>query len=109
MSKDMLIVITGAGGFIGGNLAKYFSDKGFTRIHAVDKKPICEWYLRVPGVENLCLDCSREENCNRVCEGAAEVYNLAADMGGMGFGLRHTYDWMKDQYYSRKQGNHAVD
>lgn len=81
----MLIVITGAGGFIGGNLAKYFSDKGFTRIRAVDKKPICEWYLRVPGVENLCLDCSKEENCNRVCEGAAEIYNLAADMGGMGF------------------------
>jgi nucleoside-diphosphate-sugar epimerase len=43
MSKDMLIVITGAGGFIGGNLAKYFSDQGLTRIRAVDKKPICEW------------------------------------------------------------------
>jgi GDP-D-mannose 3',5'-epimerase len=85
MSKDMLIVITGAGGFIGGNLAKCFRDKGFTRIRAVDKKPISEWYLRAAGVENLCLDCSREENCNRVCEGAGEVYNLAADMGGMGF------------------------
>ena len=43
MSKDMLIVITGAGGFIGGNLVKYFSDQGFIRIRAVDKKPICEW------------------------------------------------------------------
>jgi len=85
MNKDKLIVITGAGGFIGGNLVKYFSDKGFTRIRAVDKKPICEWYLRVPEAENLCLDCSREENCNRVCKDAAEVYNLAADMGGMGF------------------------
>src|SRR5438876_510746 len=85
MNKDKLVVITGAGGFIGGNLAKYFSDKGFTRIRAVDKKPISEWYLRVPEVDNICLDCSQEENCNRVCEGAAEVYNLAADMGGMGF------------------------
>src|SRR5437773_425559 len=85
MSKDKLIVITGAGGFIGGNLVKYFSDKGFTRIRAVDKKPICEWYLRVPEAENLCLDCSREENCKLVCEDAAEIYNLAADMGGMGF------------------------
>lgn len=85
MSKDKLIVITGAGGFIGGNLATYFSDKGFTRIRAVDKKPICEWYVRVPEAENLCLDCSKEENCDRVCEGAAEIYNLAADMGGMGF------------------------
>jgi nucleoside-diphosphate-sugar epimerase len=82
---DDLIVITGAGGFIAGNLAKYFQAKGFTRIRAVDKKPLHEWYLRVPGVESLCLDCSDEANCRRVCEGAVEVYNLAADMGGMGF------------------------
>ena len=83
--KDDLIVITGAGGFIGGNLALHFTKKGFTNIRAVDKKPIYEWYLTVPGVENLCLDVSSEENCHRVCQGAVEVYNLAADMGGMGF------------------------
>lgn len=83
--KDDLIVITGGGGFIGGNLAQYFKKKGFTRIRAVDKKPVYEWYLKVPGVENLCLDVSHEDNCHRVCEGAVEVYNLAADMGGMGF------------------------
>jgi nucleoside-diphosphate-sugar epimerase len=51
----------------------------------VDKKPLSEWYLRVPGVESLSLDCSQEQNCRRACEEAAEVYNLAADMGGMGF------------------------
>ncbi|HEY9174861.1 MAG TPA: NAD-dependent epimerase/dehydratase family protein [Verrucomicrobiae bacterium] len=85
LKKDDLIVITGAGGFIGGNLAQYFRKKGFTRIRAVDKKPLYEWYLHVPGVENLCLDVSNEANCHRVCEGAVEVYNLAADMGGMGF------------------------
>ena len=85
MRRDKLIVIAGAGGFIGGNLTKYFHDAGFTRIRAVDKKPLREWYLRVPEIENLCLDCSAEENCNRICEGAEEVYNLAADMGGMGF------------------------
>ena len=84
-SKDDLIVITGAGGFIGGALVRYFSERGFTRIRAVDKKPLPEWYQRVPGVECLNLDCSDEENCRRVCEGATEVYNLAADMGGMGF------------------------
>jgi nucleoside-diphosphate-sugar epimerase len=83
--KDDLIVITGAGGFIAGNLALYFKNKGFTRIRTVDKKPLYEWYLHVPGVENLCLDVSREANCRRVCEGAVEIYNLAADMGGMGF------------------------
>src|ERR1700691_1019890 len=85
LKKDDLIVITGAGGFIGGNLALYFRKKGFTNIRAVDKKPLYEWYLHVPGVENLCVDVSNEDNCNRVCEGAVEVYNLAADMGGMGF------------------------
>ena len=85
LKKSDLIVITGAGGFIGGNLAKYFHDKGFTRIRAVDKKPLDEWYLRVPKVENLRLDCSNEEACKRACDGAVEVYNLAADMGGMGF------------------------
>jgi GDP-D-mannose 3',5'-epimerase len=51
----------------------------------VDKKPLYEWYLPVPGAENLCLDVSREASCHRVCQGAVEVYNLAADMGGMGF------------------------
>jgi len=85
LKKDGLIVITGAGGFIGGNLALYFTKKGFTNIRAVDKKPIYEWYLKVPGVQSLCLDVSIEVNCHRVCEGAVEVYNLAADMGGMGF------------------------
>jgi hypothetical protein len=63
LKKDDLIVITGGGGFIAGNLAKYFRSKGFTRIRAVDKKPLCERYLRVPSVEGLCLDCSYEENC----------------------------------------------
>ncbi|MCU0786695.1 MAG: NAD-dependent epimerase/dehydratase family protein [Verrucomicrobia bacterium] len=85
LRKDERIVITGAGGFIAGNLALYFKKKGFTNIRAVDKKPLYEWYLHVPGVENLCLDVSDEDNCRRVCEGAVEVYNLAADMGGMGF------------------------
>ena len=85
MNKDDLIVIAGAGGFIAGSLARYFHDKGFTRIRAVDKKPLPEWYQRVPGVESLCLDLSEEANCRRAVEGATEVYNLAADMGGMGF------------------------
>jgi GDP-D-mannose 3', 5'-epimerase len=85
LNNSDLIAITGAGGFIGGNLVKYFHDKGYSRIRAVDKKPLDEWYLRLSEVENLCLDCSNEQACKRVCEGATEVYNLAADMGGMGF------------------------
>jgi nucleoside-diphosphate-sugar epimerase len=84
-NKDDLLVIAGAGGFIAGALARSFHARGFTRIRAIDKKPLPEWYQRVPGVESLCLDLSDRENCVRACEGAVEVYNLAADMGGMGF------------------------
>ena len=85
LKKDDQIVIGGAGGFIAGALARHFHDQGFTRIRAIDKKPLPEWYQRVPGVECLCMDLSEEDNCKRACEDAVEVYNLAADMGGMGF------------------------
>ncbi len=85
LRNNDLIVITGAGGFIGGHLVKYFFGKGFTRIRAVDKKPFGQWYQHLPEAENLQLDLRSEEACRRVCAGAAEVYNLAADMGGMGF------------------------
>ncbi len=80
-----LILIAGAGGFIGGSLTRYFHERGFTHLRAVDKKPLPQWYQRIPGVECLCLDLSEETACRRAVEGAAEVYNLAADMGGMGF------------------------
>ena len=85
MNKDDLLVIAGAGGFIGGSLTRYFHDKGFTRIRAIDKKPLPDWYQRVPGVACLCMDLSEKDHCIRAVEGATEVYNLAADMGGMGF------------------------
>jgi len=85
MAKDDLIVIAGAGGFIGGALTRHFHDLGCSRIRAVDKKPLPLWYQRTPGVECLTLDLSEEANCRRAVEGATEVYNLAADMGGMGF------------------------
>ena len=85
LDADDLILITGGGGFIGGSLARYFHDLGYRRIRAVDKKPLPNWYQRVPGVECLSLDLSEKDNCFRAVEGAVEVYNLAADMGGMGF------------------------
>jgi nucleoside-diphosphate-sugar epimerase len=85
VNKDNLIVISGAGGFIAGALARYFNEQGFTHIRAIDKKPLSEWYQQVPGVESLCMDLSEKNNCIKACEGATEVYNLAADMGGMGF------------------------
>ena len=70
IKKDDLIVITGAGGFIAGSLTKYFHDRGFSRIRAVDKKPLPLWYQKVPGIENLCLDLSVRQNCKRAAEGA---------------------------------------
>lgn len=85
MNKNDLIVVTGAGGFIAGSLVKYFMDKGFTNLRAVDKKPLYQWYQVVPGAESICLDVSEYANCVRTVENAKEVYNLAADMGGMGF------------------------
>jgi GDP-D-mannose 3',5'-epimerase len=95
MKKDGLIVVAGAGGFIAGALVRYFHDAGFTRIRAVDKKPLPEWYQRTPGVDSLCMDLSHEESCRRAVEDAAEVYNLAADMGGMGFIERNRVDCLR--------------
>jgi nucleoside-diphosphate-sugar epimerase len=80
-----LIAIAGAGGFIGGALTRYFHDLGFTRIRAIDRKPLSNWRQRVPGAECVCLDLSEASSAARAVEGAAEVYNLASDMGGMGF------------------------
>ncbi len=95
MNKDDLIVVTGAGGFIAGALVRYFKDKDFTNIRAVDKKPLPMWYQRVPGVECLCLDVSHEDSCKGAVNGAAEVYNLAADMGGMGFIERYRVECLR--------------
>ena len=95
LKQEDLIVITGAGGFIGGSLARYFRDLGYTRIRAVDKKPLRNWYQRTPGVENLCLDLSQSNSCVRAVENAVEVYNFAADMGGMGFIERFRVECMR--------------
>ena len=85
LAKDDLIVIAGAGGFIAGSLTRYFSEQGYTNIRAIDRKPLPDWYLRVPGVESISMDLSHEQNAIEAVRGAKEVYNLAADMGGMGF------------------------
>ena len=95
LKQDDLIVVAGAGGFIGGSLVRYFHDLGYTRIRAVDKKPLSNWYQRISGIENLCLDLSQSESCVRTVEGAVEVYNLAADMGGMGFIERFRVECMR--------------
>lgn len=64
LNKNDLIVITGAGGFIAGALTRYFHQLGYTNLRAVDKKPLPQWYQRVPGVENLSLDLTIETIAN---------------------------------------------
>ena len=83
--SNKLIVVAGGGGFIGGHLVARFRDAGFTRIRSVDVKPLEQWYQTFDDVENVVADLKVRENCESACAGASEVYNLAADMGGMGF------------------------
>ena len=85
MPKQDHIVVAGAGGFIGGHLVAAFRNKGYSRIRAVDVKPLDEWYQRFDDVENLQLDLNLRENCEIAARDANEIYNLAANMGGMGF------------------------
>jgi GDP-D-mannose 3', 5'-epimerase len=81
-------VVAGAGGFIGGHLVAALKREG-ARIRAVDVKPLAEWYQVFDGVENVIADLKLRPECDRVAEGAGEVYQLAADMGGMGFIEHH--------------------
>ena len=83
--KDDLIVITGAGGFIGGSLIADLLQKGCRKIRGVDIKPLEDWYQRFDEVENLSLDLNLKENCDRAARGGRVIYNFAANMGGMGF------------------------
>jgi len=78
-------VVTGAGGFIGGALIAELRRQGFRKLRAVDIKPFEEWYRICDDVENLVLDLNLLEHCETAAKGASEIYNLAANMGGMGF------------------------
>jgi GDP-D-mannose 3', 5'-epimerase len=82
--KSELIVVGGGGGFIGGHLVGDLLKQGH-RVRSVDVKPLDDWYQLFPAAENLQLDLRDKEACEQASEGALQVYNLAADMGGMGF------------------------
>ncbi len=83
--KTEKVVVCGAGGFIGGHLVQYLLENGIDVVRAVDIKPLDEWYQASKGVENLSLDLKEKDNCYKAVEGTNTVYQLAADMGGMGF------------------------
>jgi GDP-D-mannose 3',5'-epimerase len=80
-----LVLVTGGGGFIGGALVASFRKQGYRNIRAVDIKPFDHWYQRFDDVENLSLDLNEKDNCEVAARGAKDIYNLAANMGGMGF------------------------
>jgi GDP-D-mannose 3', 5'-epimerase len=83
--KGQRAVVCGAGGFIGGHLVNSLLANGANVIRAVDVKPREEWYQASSAVENLVLDLKDRDNCQRAAKGADVVFQLAADMGGMGF------------------------
>lgn len=83
MSKKTILV-AGGGGFIGGHLVENLLLKGHT-VRSVDIKPLSDWYQIHPEAENLKDDLMRKEACVKAVEGCDLVYNLACDMGGMGF------------------------
>lgn len=85
MDKSDKVLVAGAGGFIGGWLVKDLLDNGHTDIVAVDVKRLSDWYQTFSQADNLVLDLKESQNCIKAIEGVCTVYNLAADMGGMGF------------------------
>jgi GDP-D-mannose 3', 5'-epimerase len=93
VSKHETALIAGGGGFIGGHLARTLSERG-VQVRSVDIKPFDGWYQIPEGVEAHQLDLSVLENCREAVRDVDVVYNLAADMGGMGFIETHKAECM---------------
>ncbi|MCC7007198.1 MAG: NAD-dependent epimerase/dehydratase family protein [Acidobacteria bacterium] len=82
---DAPVLVCGAGGFIGGHLVRHLLEQESRAVRAVDLKPFQEWHQRHPAADNRRLDLRSREACDEAVRGVADVYNLACDMGGMGF------------------------
>src|SRR5690242_6145225 len=83
--KDVSVLVAGGGGFIGGHLVARLRRDGVRRIRTVDVKPVERWHQAFADVDNRVLDLRLRESCEAAVDGVDVVYNLAADMGGMGF------------------------
>ncbi len=79
------VLVAGGGGFIGGHLVTRLMEQGHKHVRCVDIKPMGQWYQTSTEAENVVADLTLAENCKAACEDVADVYNLACDMGGMGF------------------------
>mgnify|MGYP001383363093 FL=1 len=85
MNKNKKILVVGAGGFIGGHLVKKLLSSG-NRIVASDIKPKEYWFQEYEQVENhYSMDMKEINNCRKVSKGIDYVFNMACNMGGMGF------------------------
>jgi GDP-D-mannose 3', 5'-epimerase len=93
VNKDLRVLVAGAGGFIGGHLAKNLTAAGH-RVIGADIKPLDEWCQISDGVEARRLDLSKLSDCQDAVRDVDVVYNLAADMGGMGFIETHRAECM---------------
>ena len=79
------VLVAGGGGFIGGHLVADLHSRGYRNIRVVDIKPISQWYQAFEYAENVSADLGLLEMCQNACEDVGDVYNLACNMGGMGF------------------------
>ena len=84
-SRETPMLVAGGGGFIGGWLTRTLREEGYTNITAVDVKPLSEWFQLFPDVHSEVADLQRLDDCQSVVPDESVVFNLAADMGGMGF------------------------
>ncbi len=82
---DRPVLVAGGGGFIGGHLVADLQARGHKHVRSVDIKPLQQWYNVSDRAENVVADLSLIENCKGACEDVHDIYNLACDMGGMGF------------------------
>ncbi len=78
------ILVAGGGGFIGGHLVANLLDQGHGVV-AADIKPFTSWYQRHEAADNISVDLEEKDACLAAAEGCDVVYNLACNMGGMGF------------------------
>jgi GDP-D-mannose 3',5'-epimerase len=77
-------LVCGAGGFIGGHLVESLRAEGH-EVVCVDNKPYEYWFQINESNKNYSLDLKEYQNCLTVTDGVDYIYNMACNMGGMGF------------------------